>query len=159
MKTTLNCIEEFADNIDDIRIDYTKFNTKHWLAKDSTLILKFSHAVLGWCENTLGSDGIPVFMEVYPDVTVKRLRGEYEAHSYTMYIYVRGHRTWKNLANTIIHEYIHHLQHPTWYTRYTQLYTYKNHPYEIFANKIADKTCSHATVYGLKKIRRFINAQ
>ena len=159
MKTTLACIEEFSDGLDDIKIDYKKLNTSHWLSRDKDIVLKFSYAVLKWCETILGSDGVPVFIEVHPTIRIKRVRGEYEAHSFTMYIYVKGHRTWKNLANTIIHEYVHHLQHPTWYTRYNKIYTYKNHPYEIFANKIADKTCNHATLYALKKIRRFINEQ
>jgi hypothetical protein len=157
MKSTLDCIKEFADNTEEIKINYKQYNTTHWISKDHSTILKFSHAVLSWCETVLGSDGVPVFIEVYPNIKLKRLHGEYESHSFTIYIYVKGHRTWKNLANTIIHEYIHHLQHPTWYTRYRQLYSYKNHPYEIFANDIADKTASHATVYALKKIRRFIN--
>ena len=157
MKTTLTCIEEFADNLDDIKIDYSKFNTRHWISKDHSTILKFSCEVLNWCEKVLGSDGVPVFIEIHPTMKPNRLHGEYEAHTYTIYIYVRGHRTWKNLANTIIHEYVHHLQHPNWYTRYTNLYTYKSHPYEIFANKIAEKTSNHATLYALKKIRRNIN--
>lgn len=157
MKATLDCIAEFADSLEEIKIDYKKYNTSHWISKNHSVILKFSHAVVSWCETVLGSDGVPVFIEVYPNINVKRLRGEYESQNFTMYIYVKGHRTWKNLANTIIHEYVHHLQHPTWYTRYRQMYTYKTHPYEIFANNIADKTCAHATLHALKKIRRSIN--
>jgi hypothetical protein len=157
MKDILAHIEEYAENLDDLKIDYKKFNTSHWISRDNNAVLKFSYEVLRWCEQILGSEGVPVFIEIFPNKNYRKLHGEYEAHTVTMYIYVKGHRTWKNLANTIIHEYVHHLQHPTWYTRYNQLYSYKNHPYEIFANKIADKTQNHATLYALKKIKRNLN--
>ena len=40
----------------------------------------------------------------------------------------------KHLAETIIHEYQHYLQSPSWYTRYYSMgYRYDNHPYEIAA--------------------------
>jgi hypothetical protein len=157
MNNTLSHIDVFAENLDEIKIDYKKFNTTHWISRDKDIVLKFSYSVLRWCETVLGSDGVPVFIEVFPTKNSKRLHGEYESHTVTMYIYVRGHRTWVNLANTIIHEYVHHLQHPTWYTRYNKIYTYKTHPYEIFANKIADKTAKHATLHALKKIKRNFN--
>ena len=42
----------------------------------------------------------------------------------------------KHLAETIIHEYQHYLQSPSWYTRYYSMgYRYDNHPYEIAAFK------------------------
>jgi hypothetical protein len=49
---------------------------------------------------------------------------------------------WKNitgleeLIRTLIHEYKHYLQSPTWMTRYYKMgYTYDNHPYEEAARK------------------------
>ena len=42
----------------------------------------------------------------------------------------------KHLAKSIIHEYQHYLQSPSWYTRYYSMgYNYSDHPYEIAAYK------------------------
>lgn len=49
---------------------------------------------------------------------------------------------WKNITSleelirTLIHEYKHYLQSPSWMTRYYKMgYTYDNHPYEEAARK------------------------
>ena len=49
---------------------------------------------------------------------------------------------WKNIKNsdelikTLVHEYQHYLQSPTWMTRYYNMgYYYSNHPYELAAYK------------------------
>ena len=47
---------------------------------------------------------------------------------------------WKNIKNielltrTIVHEYQHYLQSPSWFTRYYNMgYNYNDHPYEVKA--------------------------
>lgn len=56
-------------------------------------------------------------------------------HDYnTIVIYYKHMKDEKHLAETIIHEYQHYLQSPSWYTRYYSMgYRYDNHPYEIAA--------------------------
>tara|TARA_R110000737_G_scaffold348608_2_gene382873 strand:+ start:195 stop:578 length:384 start_codon:yes stop_codon:yes gene_type:complete len=58
-------------------------------------------------------------------------------HDYnTIVIYYKHMTDEKHLAQTIIHEYQHYLQSPSWYQRYyTMGYRYDNHPYEIAAFK------------------------
>ena len=58
-------------------------------------------------------------------------------HDYnTIVIYYKHMEDEKHLAETIIHEYQHYLQPPSWYTRYYSMgYRYDNHPYEIAAFK------------------------
>ena len=48
-------------------------------------------------------------------------------------------RTMKEVVIYIIHEYMHHLQSPTWYTRYHNMYGYWKNPYEIQAQEIAER--------------------
>ena len=49
-------------------------------------------------------------------------------------LYWKNINTVEDLLRTLIHEYIHHLQSPTWYRRYWRMgYTYETHPYEIEA--------------------------
>jgi len=72
----------------------------------------------------------------YSDAEHKTLKGEYCHIHNEVTIY------WKNITNeeelirTIIHEYQHYLQSPTWMTRYyRQGYSYTDHPYELVASK------------------------
>ena len=44
-----------------------------------------------------------------------------------------------DLSHTVIHEYAHYLQRPTWITRYLSIYKYEDNPYEIQADAIADR--------------------
>lgn len=40
----------------------------------------------------------------------------------------------KMVIQTLIHEYIHYLQSPTWFKRYYNMgYSYNDHPYELEA--------------------------
>lgn len=45
----------------------------------------------------------------------------------------------KTAVSTMLHEYCHYLQSPTWYTRYSSMYSYEKHPYEIQADKFAEQ--------------------
>lgn len=54
----------------------------------------------------------------------------------TIVIYYKNIADQKHLAETIIHEYQHYLQSPSWMTRYYNMgYRYDNHPYEVAAFK------------------------
>jgi len=45
----------------------------------------------------------------------------------------------RQAVETLIEEYIHYLQCPTWYTRYDNMYGYWDNPYEIRAKEIAKR--------------------
>lgn len=76
---------------------------------------------------------------------------EYVSEDNIISLRVQGHRTIYNLANTIIHEYIHYLQ-PTkgnWYSRYDNIHGYSNNPYEVEANYIGglyDAECARTVL-------------
>ena len=58
----------------------------------------------------------------------------------TIVIYYKNITDEKHLAQTIIHEYQHYLQSPSWMTRYYRMgYRYDNHPYEVAAYKEESK--------------------
>ena len=50
----------------------------------------------------------------------------------TIVIYYKNIEDAEHLAQTIVHEYQHYLQSPSWMTRYYNMgYSYSDHPYEI----------------------------
>jgi len=52
----------------------------------------------------------------------------------TIVIYYKNINSAEDLAQTIVHEYQHYLQSPSWMTRYYNMgYNYSDHPYEIAA--------------------------
>lgn len=49
-------------------------------------------------------------------------------------IYYPQMKSKKHIIQTLIHEYQHYLQSPSWFTRYYNMgYNYNDHPYEVFA--------------------------
>lgn len=62
------------------------------------------------------------------------IKGEYCYILNEIAIYYNNIHSEEELIRTLIHEYQHYLQSPSWMTRYyRQGYTYDNHPYEIEA--------------------------
>jgi hypothetical protein len=66
--------------------------------------------------------------------------GLYDSEDNTITLRIKGHRTFYNLAKTIVHEYIHYLQPRVgnWYDRHHRKYGYDDNPYEIEAYYLAD---------------------
>ncbi len=61
---------------------------------------------------------------------------EFERETNTIWVYFPEMIDKKMIIKTLIHEYIHYLQSPTWMKRYYKMgYEYDNHPYEISAKK------------------------
>ena len=61
---------------------------------------------------------------------------EFDRELNTIVLYHPKMKTRKDVIETLIHEYQHHLQSPLWMKRYyTMGYTYDNHPYEVAATK------------------------
>lgn len=59
---------------------------------------------------------------------------EYDYINNDIIIYYRNIKDEKHLLQTIIHEYQHYLQSPSWMTRYYNMgYSYSDHPYEVAA--------------------------
>lgn len=49
-------------------------------------------------------------------------------------LYYENLTSLEDLVKTLIHEYQHYLQSPSWFTRYYNMgYNYDNHPYEVQA--------------------------
>ena len=65
---------------------------------------------------------------------------EYDYINNEIIIYYKNIKDAAHLGQTIIHEYQHYLQSPSWMTRYYWMgYRYDNHPYEVAAYKEESK--------------------
>mgnify|MGYP000697532301 CR=1 FL=1 len=70
------------------------------------------------------------------DDTSEEIKGEYCYILNEIVLYYKNIGSIEELIRTLIHEYQHYLQSPSWMTRYYKMgYDYNNHPYEIEANK------------------------
>lgn len=70
----------------------------------------------------------------YDDADDSDLIGEYRADLNEIIIYHKNIKSIEELIRTLIHEYQHYLQSPSWMTRYYNMgYRYDNHPYEVAA--------------------------
>jgi len=62
------------------------------------------------------------------------IKGEYCYMINEITIYYKNIASLEELIRTVIHEYQHYLQSPSWMTRYYKMgYDYSNHPYEVAA--------------------------
>lgn len=108
-------------------------------------INEFLDLILHWCYKTFGAKktkGIPQIEWMWNESRYQKhnLLGEYDRVDNIILLRIQGHRTTYNLANTLIHEYIHYLQ-PTkgnWYERYDKKWGYAKNPYEIEAYYLGD---------------------
>lgn len=70
----------------------------------------------------------------YSDADDKDIIGEYCAMDNELIVYWKNIKNTEELVRTLIHEYQHYLQSPSWMTRYYNMgYDYHNHPYETIA--------------------------
>ena len=59
---------------------------------------------------------------------------EYDNITNSIIIYYPKMKSRKQIIQTLVHEYQHYLQSPSWMTRYYKMgYDYNNHPYELAA--------------------------
>ncbi len=59
---------------------------------------------------------------------------EYDHITNSIVLYYPKMKSRKQIIQTLIHEYQHYLQSPSWMTRYYKMgYDYSNHPYELAA--------------------------
>ena len=72
----------------------------------------------------------------YDDADDPDLIGEFCSMGNELIIYWKNIKTKEELVRTIVHEYQHYLQSPSWMKRYYNMgYNYSDHPYEIAAYK------------------------
>lgn len=103
---------------------------------------------LHWCQKKFGKvkgKPLPLIEWEWNDrwYQKKKLLALYTMEDNIITVRVQGHRNIYNLANTVIHEYIHYLQptHTNWYERYDTMYGYSKNPYEIEAYHLGDLYC------------------
>lgn len=65
--------------------------------------------------------------------------GEFIASENSLVIYWKNIQNPEDLIRTILHEYQHYLQRPSWYTRYANKFSYNENPYEISAYNEEEK--------------------
>tara|TARA_B100000470_G_C19498304_1_gene261920 strand:+ start:144 stop:512 length:369 start_codon:yes stop_codon:yes gene_type:complete len=70
----------------------------------------------------------------YSDADDPNLIGEYCNLNNSLIVYWKNIKSKEQLIRTIVHEYKHYLQSPSWMTRYYNMgYNYSDHPYEVEA--------------------------
>ena len=100
---------------------------------------------LHWCQKKFGKvkgKSVPTIEWVWNDrwYQEKNFLAFYDKEDNQIDLRIQGHRNIYNLANTIVHEYIHYLQptHGNWYERYDKKHGYNNNPYEIEAYHLGE---------------------
>jgi hypothetical protein len=99
-------------------------------------IIEYVEKYLAQVENVYGKSKhqqTTPYVYLSKDV-IDNIKGEYCYILNEITIYYRNINSLEELIRTIIHEYQHYLQSPSWMTRYYRMgYDYTNHPYEVAA--------------------------
>ena len=99
-------------------------------------------AVLNWCWDNLGSSKFQSYKkpDIIYDWVASDLVGEWISTNNEIIVYVNEIDNLKEFIQTIIHEYVHYLQSPIWYSRHWNRkpnQKYFDHPYEAEAEEVA----------------------
>ena len=99
-------------------------------------------AVLNWCWDNLGSSKFQSYKkpDIIYDWVASDLVGEWVTNDNEIIVYVNEIDNLKEFIQTIIHEYVHYLQSPIWYSRHWNRkpnQKYFDHPYEAEAEEVA----------------------
>ena len=121
---------------------------------------EFFDYALQWCQKKFGKvkgKPVPELEWVWNDrwYQKKKFLAFYDREDNIIDLRIQGHRTIYNLANSVIHEYVHYLQptHGNWYERYEKMHGYQKNPYEIEAHLLGDlyaAECAHAVLGWMK---------
>ena len=95
--------------------------------------------VIDWC---IDEFGLSKYYEHYPymeiDMDEVNLMGEFIGDNNEIIVYPNAMDNIDDFVSTVIHEYSHYLQRPSWYTRYINMgYEGVDNPYEMIAEIIA----------------------
>ena len=99
-------------------------------------IIEYVEKCIGEVENRYGPSK---HQQTFPYIFLSKdiiddIKGEYCYMFNEITIYYRNIESLEELIRTVIHEYQHYLQSPSWMTRYYRMgYDYSNHPYEVAA--------------------------
>lgn len=155
-------LEAIAQSAEDVVIPKFSHKIEYapsiYIIHDSDLIQRYLDKCVSWCYNNLGfredMSSTPSIDWKYQDLDMRKTRtfGYYHPDENMIELRIYGHRTWVNLSNTIIHEWVHYLQPPSWYTRYYNSYSYTSHPYEIMACFYSAVNCNQCATFAWKKI-------
>ena len=111
----------------------------HWYTNHE----KIGVEILDWCWDNLGASKFHSYVQPYLsfDEIDNEFLGEYTSSENEIVIYIDEINDLEELIKTIIHEYQHYLQSPSWYTRHwdRNLKNYFDHPYEAEAEEVANK--------------------
>ena len=70
-------------------------------------------------------------------------------------IYYPQMKSRKMVIQTLIHEYIHYLQSPSWFKRYYNMgYHYNDHPYELEIYTLVSKRTTNYSYNKKKKVKK-----
>jgi len=114
-------------------------------AVNDAILNEFFDYTLEWCKKKFGKvkgKPMPQLEWVWNDRWYQKNKflAFYDREDNQIDIRIQGHRTIYNLANSVIHEYVHYLQatHGNWYERYDAKHGYWNNPYEVEAHFLGD---------------------
>jgi hypothetical protein len=114
---------------------------------------KIVYDVISWCEIEYGYSKFQNFLVDFELDNEElenekeyfyQILAEYDDDDNLIIVYYKKIRKTTDLIKSIIHEYQHYLQSPSWYSIYDRKYGYYNNPYEKRAEEIAErdfKTC------------------
>ena len=153
---------EITRNKKPIKIKHKISGHPIFIKKDDSIIENYLHNNVLWCKRNLGYTqnikNTPRIYWSYYDLDIESVGystfGYYSFDKNTIHIKITGHRTWVQLSNTVIHEWVHYLQSHIWYSRYSNMYEYEENPYEIEACNYANIFCTPCAEYSLNKIHR-----
>lgn len=104
---------------------------------------KYVNRIVDWCFRTYG---VSKHNRYFPEIQYRKgsymnedssTMAFYDDQDGVIFINKEDHRSLRTLANSIIHEYTHYMQNMKHYDILSQYLSYRNHPLEIEANKIA----------------------
>lgn len=114
-------------------------------------IEKIGEKVIDWCIKVYGFSKFhgsvsPVLWVQYQsdEENSERRYGEYDSYGNIIYVYSKTNQTVGQIVHTILHEYRHYLQSPTWLHRYQSKYKFfmggtPPNPYERMAEEFAKR--------------------
>lgn len=111
--------------------------------------IKNINRVFDWCVKYYGKSK---YYKSYPTLVISYSKksdyhGEFfiddsdlDSIELELILYVNNLSSNKQIVQTMIHEYQHYLQNPSWLTRHYRTKSYENNPYELQAEKEANQT-------------------
>lgn len=120
---------------------------------------KFVNSIFDYC---ISQFGYSKYQSVLPRLILynRPCRSEPENCGYYDYsknvicIFKPSHKNCLDVANTIVHEYVHYLQSEKKYYKLEKKHKYGDHPFEIEAYKIANKHGVLAKKYAKKLLKK-----